>query len=161
MFKSRWVRVAFATRNRTQVNVGFEHATEIAVYEVSSTEAREVDVLTFRVSAADASGAAAGQGRGGKCGQGCGGGKRHEESINEPEIIEKVDSLVGVSVLIVNETLHAFSALELNHARVFTIKVDNPENICDVIARLQEMLRGEPPLWLRRVLIGTDAVVEV
>lgn len=160
MLNNSWVGVAFATRNRTQVNVGFEQATEIAVYEVGSTEAREVDVLTFRASAADESGAAASKDRDRKCGQGCGGGKRHEESINEQEIIEKVDSLAGVSVLIVNETLHAFSALELNHARVFTIKVDNQENICDVIARLQEMLRGEPPLWLRRALIGTDAVVE-
>jgi len=55
-----------------------------------------------------------------------GGGKRHEESINEPEIIEKVGQprrRLGAHCF--NEDITCVSQLwSLNHARVFTIKVE-------------------------------------
>jgi nitrogen fixation protein NifX len=165
VFKDRLVKAAFATGDRLQVNAGFEQARQIIVYEVSTAGARECDVMTYRAAPSGATGAAGTPGRNGKGGSGggggCGGGKKKEEPIDEAEILRKVASLSGVSVLFINKTLNAFSVLALSEARIFSVKVDERREIADVIVRLQEMLRGDPPLWLRRALIGEEAPVEV
>jgi nitrogen fixation protein NifX len=165
VFNDRFVKAAFATRDRLQVNAGFEQVSQIVVYEVSTTGARECDAMTYHIAQPNDTGAPEAHGRNGKgrgSGDGeCGGGKRKEESINEEEIVAKVASLAGVSVLFVNKTLNAYSVLALNEARIFTVKVDDQKEIADVIVRLQEMLRGDPPLWLRRALIGENTSVEV
>lgn len=165
MFKDRLVKAAFSTGDKIQVNAGFEQARQIVVYEISTTGARECDAMTYRSATPDAACSPGTHGRNGKGGPGggggCGGGKKKEEPINESEILSKVASLAGVSVLFVNKTLNAFSVLALNEARIFTVKIDDQREIADVIVRLQEMLRGDPPLWLRRALIGEAAPVEV
>jgi len=160
VFKDRLVKAAFATKDKILINAGFEQARQIVVYEISTTGARECDVMSYQ----NGTGWPEAHGRNGKCGPGggggCGGSKKKEEPINESEIVSKVASLAGISVLFVNKSLHAFSGLELNEARIFSIKIDDEKMIVDVVARLQEMLRGDPPLWLRRTLIGEDAPVE-
>jgi len=139
MFKDRLVKAAFATEDRTQVNSGFEQARQIVVYEISTIGARECDAMTYRSATLDAACSAGTRGRNGKGGPsgggGCGGGKKQEEPINEAEIVRKVASLAGVSVLFVNKTLNAFSVLALNDARIFTVKVDEQREIADVIVR--------------------------
>jgi nitrogen fixation protein NifX len=165
MYKDRWVKAAFATGNGKQVNAGFEQTNQIAVYEISPITTQEFDTITYRP--APAVGAVSvpkgkcgeGCGDGKKQAGGCGGGKKVDAPINEREITEKVESLNGVSVLFVSKSLHAFSALALNRARIFTIKLDSPEDIGVVTLRLQEMLRSDPPLWLRRVMRGADAEI--
>lgn len=176
MFNDRRLKAAFATGNKKQVNAGFELATQIAVYEIGATEAQELDVIAYRSATQKTAEPAAMHGQNGQSGEGCGGGKgkrdgsgkgkkaggccggsKPENAVNQEEIAERVASLAGVSVLFVNKTLNAYSVIKLGKARIFTVKVDNPENISDVIARLQEMLAGNPPLWLRRHLIGGDA----
>ena len=155
------VKAAFATGDKIRINAGFEQARQIVIYEVSTLGARECDVMAYKSGA----GWPGTHGKNGKCGPGggggCGGGKKKEEPIDEGEILSKAASLAGTSVLFVNKSLHAFSALALNDARIFTIKVDEPREIAEVIARLQEMLRANPPLWLRRAMIGVDAPVEL
>jgi hypothetical protein len=105
-----------------------------------------------------------GHGRNGKGGPGggggCGDGKKQDEQIDEKEILVKAASLAGISVLFVNKTLNAFSVLALNEARIFTVKVDDQRKIADVVVRLQEMLRCDPPLWLRRTLKGERSTVD-
>jgi len=164
VLKDRMVKAAFATGDRLQVNAGFEQARQIVIYEVSTIGARECHAMTYQSGAPKAPGLS-GLGRNGKSGPGggggCGGGKKQEEPIDEKEILAKAASLAGVSVLFVNKTLNAFSVLALNEAKIFTVKLDEQKEIADVIVRLQEMLRGDPPLWLRRALIGEDAPVEV
>jgi nitrogen fixation protein NifX len=160
VFKDRLVKAAFATGDKIQVNAGFEQARQIVVYEVSTTGARECDAITYQ----NATSAPGHHGNKGKCGPGGGGGcgskKKEEQPINESEILRKVASLSGVTVLFVNMALNAFSVIALNEARIFTVKVDDQRDIADVIVRLQEMLRGDPPLWLRRALIGEDVPIE-
>jgi len=160
VFNDRLVKAAFATGDKHQINAGFEQARQIVVYEVSTTGARECDAMTYQ-NAASVPGH---HGKNGKCGPGggggCGGSKKKEEPVNESEILGKVASLSGVTVLFVNKTLNAFSVIALSEARIFTVKVDDQREIADVIVRLQEMLRGDPPLWLRRALIGEEIPVE-
>lgn len=165
MLNDRMVKAAFATGDRLQVNAGFEQARQIVVYEVSTIGARECDAMSYQSGPPKGAGSSVTLGRNGKGGPGggggCGGGNKKDQPIDEKEILAKVASLVGVSVLFVNKTLNAYSVLVLNEARIFTVKVDDQREIADVIVRLQEMLRGDPPLWLRRSLVGEDAPVEV
>jgi nitrogen fixation protein NifX len=164
VLNDRMVNAAFATGDRLLINAGFEQARQIVVYEVSTIGARECHAMTYQSGAPKGTGPSGTLGRNGKGGPGggggCGGNKR-DEPIDEKEILAKAASLAGVSVLFVNKTLNAYSVLALSEARIFTVKVDGDREIADVIVRLQEMLRGDPPLWLRRALIGEDAPVEV
>ena len=185
MFKDSRVKVAFATGDGKQVDVGFEQATQIATYEISSTDAQELRLIAYRAATEKATALAEGPSLSGKHGGGCGGrggGKNNgggcgggggkgkkaggcadakpEDEVNKQDIVEKVASLAGVSVLFVNKTLNAYSVIELGQSRIFTVKVDGSKEISEVIARLQEMLESDPPLWLRRHLIDTDAKIE-
>ncbi len=164
MLNDRMVKAAFATGDRLQVNAGFEQARQIVIYEVSTIGARECHAVTYQSGPSKVPDPSE-LGRNGKGGPGggggCGGGKKKDEPIDEKEILAKAASLAGVSVLFVNKTLNAFSVLALNEVKIFTVKVDDQREIADVIVRLQEMLRGDPPLWLRRALIGEDAPVDV
>jgi nitrogen fixation protein NifX len=165
VLNDRMVKAAFSTGDRLQVNAGFEQARQIVVYEVSTIGARECHAMTYQNGSPKGTGTSATLGRNGKGGPGggggCGGGSKKDEPIDEGEILAKAASLAGVSVLFVNKTLNAYSVLALNEAKIFTVKVDEQREIADVIVRLQEMLRGAPPLWLRRALIGEDTPVEV
>ena len=165
VLNDRMVKAAFATGDRLQVSAGFEQARQIVVYEVSTIGARECHAMTYRIAPPKGAGPSGMLGRNVKGGPGggggCGGGNKKDEPIDEKEILAKAASLAGVSVLFVNKTLNAYSVLALNEAKTFTVKVDEQREIADVIVRLQEMLRGDPPLWLRRALVGEDAPVEV
>lgn len=147
-------RAAFATRNGRQVDSGFEQARQLVIYEIDVDEAIELDRIAF----AEPVEKTVERPKLGKCGPGGGGGcggtkkKDKEESINEAQVAERVVSISGAAVLIVNKALHAYSALELNLAHVFTVKIDDPEPIADVIARLQQMIATRPPLWLQKAL---------
>jgi hypothetical protein len=157
----RVLKAAFATKDKLRVNAGFEQTRYIVVYEISATDARQCATITYRADSPSAAGCLEGPGRkgpGGGCG--CGGGKKKEEEINEHEILAKVAGLAGISVLFVDKPLNAFSALALNDTRIFTVKVDDQKEIADVIARLQEMLIGEPPRWLSHAMTGERAEVE-
>jgi nitrogen fixation protein NifX len=159
------VKAAFATGDRILVNASFEQARQIVVYEVSTIGARECHAMTYQSNTPKGSGPSGTLGRNGKGGPGggggCGGGSKKDEPIDENEIHAKAASLAGVSVLFVSKTLNAYSVLALGEARIFTVKVDGDREIADVIVRLQDMLRGDPPLWLRRALVGEEAPVEV
>lgn len=167
MFKDSRVKIAFATGNGTHVDVGFEQATQIATYEISLTEAHELRLITYRAATEQATALEAGSGKRGGCGGGGKGKKaggcadaKPEDEVNKQDIIEKVVSLADVSVLFINKTLNAYSVIELGQSRVFSIKVDGIKEIAEIISRIQEMLAGEPPLWLRRHLIGAEVAVE-
>lgn len=161
MHNDRMVIAAFATGDRLQVNASFEQARQIVAYEVSTTGARECDAMKYHFAQPNAAGLPVTHGRDGKCAPdgGCGGGKKNEEPINEKDIDAKVASLVGVSVLFVNKALNAYSVLALNEAKIFTVKVDEQREIAEIIVRLQDMLRSDPPLWLRRAMAAEEAVI--
>jgi hypothetical protein len=164
MQNDRRVRAAFVTQSGEIVDCGFEAAPRIVICEISAAEARQVTVLQFAKSALEkpahvpGSGCGGGKhaGEGGKKSGGCGGGKKKEEVLNEQEADARVAALEGVSVLLTAKTLHAHSVLALNHAKVFSIKLDEPHSIAGLCARLQEMLLADTPPWLRKALNANE-----
>lgn len=161
--EERRVRVAFATNSGEKIDAGFEQASEVVICEISSSSAQEIAVLRFTSSALTmpATGHGPGGGQGCKSGQGgCGGGKKKEPVLNEAAVDDRIAQLDGAHVLLVQKTLNAYSAIALNQAKVFSIKLDSPQFIADMILRLQEMLMFDPPLWLRRALMNAPAEAE-
>jgi hypothetical protein len=142
------------------VDTGFEQTPQIVVCEVSTSEVREIAVLQFEKSALEKPVREPGAGCGaekhgrGKNGGGCGGAKKKETILNEQEIDLRVAALGDVAVLLTAATLHAYSALALNHAKIFSIKLDEPHHITELVARLQKMLWNPPP-WLRKAMSRT------
>ncbi|WP_420237702.1 hypothetical protein ACOBR2_19235 [Telmatobacter bradus] len=160
--EERRVRIAFATNGGEKIDAGFEQASEIVLCEVSSSEAREIAVLRFASSALVQPPTKRGPGGGQGCKEkqgGCGGGKK-DPILNEAAVDERIASLEGARVLLVQSTLNAYSALALNHVKVFSIKLDHPQFIADMILRIQEMLMFDPPLWLRRALVNPSVELE-
>lgn len=167
MSENRKVRVAFVSEGGEKVDAGFEQTLEIILCDVSPNSAEEVQVLRFELPAMirapkeggckakkdDACG-------GGKSSGGCGGGKKKEDVLDEKAVDARIEALAGVSVLFTQKTLHAYSALALNHAKVFSIRVDEPQYIADLIARIQKMLMLNPPLWLKRAVMKDAAEQE-
>ncbi|MDR3746073.1 MAG: hypothetical protein P4K80_08090 [Acidobacteriaceae bacterium] len=149
------MKVAFATSNRERVDGGFEQAKKIVVYEVGVSCARSVSTYTFGSS----------RKRTTKCEQ-----QEHDNSsstkykirrrcpdrCNEEEIARRIATLGGVSVLVIHKDLQAHSVLALKHANIYPIKVDDPEFIGVVIAQLQELMKSDAPLWLRRNIARAD-----
>lgn len=152
MGDSRTVKVAFATANGCRVDGSFERAPEIVICEIGTHRFREVDVLHFEMPATYEVSA---------CDSDCGGSgkKKHKADtmVDEDLLALRVKSVDGAAALFVNKPLNAKSALQLNEAHVFTIRVDEPEPIADLVVRMQEMLQLRPPLWLRRAFEATAA----
>jgi len=149
MLRKMQVQVAFATSNRERVDRGLEDAEKIAVYEVGLKDVRSIGTYTLSSP----------RGRTGKC-------KRQKldntrpaisdkkkpcpDNFDEEETARRIAALDGVSVLVVNKDLQAYTALMIKQTNIYSIKLDNPEFIGVVITQLQELMESNTPLWLRR-----------
>jgi nitrogen fixation protein NifX len=74
-----------------------------------------------------------------------------ERAESEDRIAPKIAALAGCHALFVS-AIGPPAAARVIRADIHPIKLDHPERIEAVIARVQEMMRGEPPEWLRRVV---------
>jgi len=162
-------RIALVTKTGEKVDTGFEQTSLVLVYEVSPLGAKEVAVHHFSNPAfvvAESKGPGGGGGCGGgkksgQCGTekksgGCGGDKKKDPVLIKAEIDARVNVLADVSVLFTQKSLNAYSALALNACKIFSVKVDKEEAIGDLVARIQEMLLWDPPLWLKRAMLKSS-----
>ena len=60
-------------------------------------------------------------------------------------------ALAGCSILI-TRGISDLAAMRVKSADIFPVKTEGTHDIDAVLERLQTMLNGNPPLWLRRVL---------
>jgi nitrogen fixation protein NifX len=119
---SKRVRVAFATDDLQTVNAEFVKARHLMIFEVTPDSSVLERTLDF----------AGGEGGG----------------MASP----RVTALAGCAVVFVPRPISGEEALGLIRSQVFITKLQNVEAIAEVIERLQAMLRGNPPLWLRRAM---------
>jgi len=123
------MKVAFATSDMKNVNAHFGGAKQLAVYEVTAEDSRFLEALQFdNISAEDGD---------------------HDQS--EDRLFAKIEGLKGCQLLFVLAIGGPAAARVVNN-KVHPIKLSGPESIPDVIARVQGMLKGSPPPWLRKVL---------
>ncbi len=119
------VKIAFATQDLKRVDAHFGWAKNIAVYELSDEVCRLVEVFQF---AGDL-----------------------KEDGNEDKITPKVEAVLDCAILYV-AAIGASAAARVVQKGVHPIKVNQPEEIADLLAKLQTVLKGNPPPWLRKAL---------
>lgn len=140
------VRIAITTNSLVQADANFAAARQMVLYDVSRDASEFIDVVPFV---------------GGRKGPGGGKGKTggvcvmedmgDDDGTGRDPLVERVEALKGCSVLF-TQGLSDLAAVRVHNLRVFPVKMDRVRAIDDVIAHVQRLLNGAPPLWLRRVM---------
>ena len=78
-----------------------------------------------------------------------------DDGAGRDPLVERVAALKGCSVLF-TLGLSDLAAVRVHNERVFPVKSATVRTIDDVIANLQRLMKGAPPLWLRRSMRGRD-----
>lgn len=125
------MKVAFATQDLKRVDAHFGGCRQIAIYDVSVDDSRFLEAVQFdNVSAEDGA---------------------HGGPDADDRLLPKVEAVKGCSLLFVL-AIGGPAAARVVQSKVHPIKLPAPEGIPEVIARIQAMLKGNPPPWLRKVL---------
>lgn len=124
------MKVAFATQDKQRVDAHFGWARNIAIYDVTPTGYRFVANHEF--------------------------GGRLEEDGDEDKLAPKLAAIAGCAILYV-AAIGGSGAARVVAQKIHPIKVPQPEPILDILDKLQEVLSGTPPPWLRKALIADGA----
>lgn len=127
------LRIAFATQDMHRVDAHFGSARAIQIYEIGPDSSRLIEAIEFE-TVADESG-------------------NHDESTDRIEA--KVEALKGCVMLFVL-AIGGGAAARVVNANIYPVKVKMPEAISDTVARVQAMLKGSPPPWLRKLMQRND-----
>lgn len=142
------MKVAIATQDLKTVDAHFAGARNLAIYEVSPggyrmLEAVRFDIVSRQDGVHDDDGAGDGPA-----------GDDHADRLGA-----RLDALKGCALLFV-QAIGGPAAARVVNLRVHPIKVPQPTPISQVLDRVQTMLNGTPPPWLRKMIrqeSGADA----
>lgn len=125
------MRVAFATQDRQRVDAHFGWARHLAVYDIDADGYRFVQDHGF--------------------------GEDLAEDGNEDKLAPKLDAIRDCAIVYVAAIGGSAAARVVAH-KIHPVKVAQPEPIMDILDKLQGVLKGTPPPWLRKALMkGRDA----
>lgn len=119
------MKIAFATQDKQQVDAHFGWAKHIAVYEIDDTGYRFERTFDF--------------------------GSDLAEDGNEDKLAPKLEAIRDCAILYV-AAIGGSGAARVVAMKIHPIKVQQPEPILDILDKLQKVLKGTPPPWLRKVL---------
>jgi nitrogen fixation protein NifX len=120
------VKVAFATQDLQRVDAHFGWARHLAVYDIDEAGYRFVENFTF--------------------------GAELAEDGNEDKLTPKLEA-VGDCAIVYVAAIGGSAAARVVAHKIHPVKVAQPEPILDILDRLQEVLKGTPPPWLRKALV--------
>jgi nitrogen fixation protein NifX len=119
------MKIAFATEDLEHVDAHFGWAKNIAVYDVTPEEVRFVTTFEFS------------------------GGL--QEDGNEDKLGPKLEAIQDCAILYV-AAIGGSGAARVVAKKIHPIKVSQPEAIDEILLKLQKVLSGTPPPWLRKAL---------
>jgi nitrogen fixation protein NifX len=119
------MKIAFATQDQLHVDAHFGWAKSIAVYEVTPQWHHFVKRFDF--------------------------GDDLEEDGNEDKLAPKLESIKDCAMLYV-AAIGGSGAARVVAMKIHPIKVPQPEAISGILDKLQTVLQGTPPPWLRKAL---------
>ena len=128
------LRIAVATQDLKTLNAHFGSARRFAVYDVTPTDHRFVEAVSFG-DVSNETGA-------------------HQKD-GDDKIGPKVEALTGCHLLFVL-AIGGPAAAKVVSAHIHPVKLPKPETIDSIVSRVQTMMTGNPPPWLRKVM-GTQA----
>lgn len=120
------MKIAFATSDNIHINAHFGWAKKIDVYEVSQDGYQFLETINFD-------------------------GNLMEDG-NEDKLVPKVAALSDCTIVYVS-AIGGSAAARLIRKRVTPVKAQSEEDkITDVLQKLVQTLKGNPPPWLRKAL---------
>ena len=120
------MKVAFCTQDMKRVDAHFGWAKNIAIYEVAPDDARMVEAIQFDGDL--------------------------QEDGNEDKLAPKLEAIKDCAILYV-AAIGGSGAARVVANNIHPIKVQEPEVIDDILVKLQGVLNGTPPPWLRKALL--------
>ena len=123
------LKIAFATNDMSHVDAHFGSARIIMIYEVGAEDYRFLEAVQFD-AVSD-------------------GNARHPEE--DDRVGAKVEAISGCAMLF-SLAIGGVAAARVVNNHVYPLKLPAPEAITSVIQRVQTMLRGSPPPWLRKLM---------
>jgi nitrogen fixation protein NifX len=120
------MKVAFATQDQQRVDAHFGWAKHLAVYDVTPAGHHFVHDFPF--------------------------GEDLAEDGNEDKLAPKLDAIRDCAIVYV-AAIGGSAAARVVAAKLHPIKVAAPEPILDILDKLQVVLAGTPPPWLRKALL--------
>jgi nitrogen fixation protein NifX len=124
------MKIAVATNDLKTVDAHFAGARNLAVYDVTPDGYRLVEAIRFD-------------------------NRSNEDGvhadIDEDRITPRVDAVRGCALLFVL-AIGGPAAAQVVSRKIHPVKVPRPEPIADVLERVQTMLSGSPPPWLRKAM---------
>lgn len=120
------MKIAFTTSDRLHINAHFGWAKEIDVYEISDSGYQFLETLTFDGDL--------------------------KQDGNEDKVTPKLDALADCTIVYVT-AIGGSAAARLIKKGVTPVKAKSEEEeIADILNKLVQTLKGNPPPWLRKAL---------
>jgi nitrogen fixation protein NifX len=119
------MKVAFATQDLQRVDAHFGWAKNIAVYDITAAGYDFVQTFSFDGDL--------------------------QEDGNEDKLAPKIDAIKDCALLYV-AAIGGSGAARVVANKIHPVKVANAEPIFDILDKLQEVVNGTPPPWLRKAL---------
>lgn len=119
------MKVAFATQDLKRVDAHFGWAKNIAIYELEPEGHRFLEAVAFEGDL--------------------------KEDGDEDKLAPKIEAIKGCTILYV-AAIGGSGAARVVANNIHPMKVNQPEDISDLLDKLQDVLKGTPPPWLRKVM---------
>ena len=120
------MKVAFCTQDLSQVDAHFGWAKNIVIYDVGTDSHALVEAIQFDGDL--------------------------QEDGNEDKLAPKIEAIKDCAILYVAAIGGSAAARIVAH-KIHPIKVNEPEAITEILNKLQEVLKGAPPPWLRKAML--------
>ena len=120
------MKVAFSTQDLQRVDAHFGWAKNIAVYDVRADGYDFIKTFTFEGDL--------------------------KEDGDEDKLAPKIEAISDCAILYV-AAIGGSGAARVVAKKIHPIKVSQPEVIMDILDKLQDVLKGTPPPWLRKALL--------
>ncbi len=128
------MKVAFATEDLARVDAHFGWARHIAIYEVGADAHRLLEVVQFDGDLKD--------------------------DGTEDKLAAKLEAIRDCAIVYV-AAIGGSAAAKVVNLKVHPVKIPQPQAIVELIARMQEVLKGTPPPWMRKAMLkGKERRVE-
>lgn len=119
------MKVAFATQDQKYVDAHFGWARTIAIYDVRPEGYEFLEAIEFD-------------------------GELNEDG-NEDKLLPKLEAIGDCAILYV-AAIGGSGAARVVAKNIHPVKVAEPEAITEILDKLQGVLQGTPPPWLRKAL---------
>nr|WP_294501156.1 NifB/NifX family molybdenum-iron cluster-binding protein [uncultured Rhodopila sp.] len=149
------LRIAVTTNSLIQVDANFAAARQVVFYDVTRDSSEFVDVIHF------SPGGMAKKGPGGGLGKDLGtcimDDMGDDDGTGRDPLVDRVDALKGCSVLF-TLGLSDLAAFRIHALKIFPVMSATIRDIDEVISNVQRLMKGVPPLWMRRVMRDSDGL---